>query len=292
MPVPFTCPHCGHASQVADQYLGQTGPCASCGQMVTIGASPGLSSPPPPRGKSGSGTGAVVGIVIGVVLLVVLVCGGGMVALLLPAVQAAREAARRTQCMNHLKQISLALHTYHDIHGEFPPAYLADAEGNPMHSWRVLILPYIEEQGIYSQYRFDEPWDSPNNRQLAMRMPSVFKCPSDPAGATETHYMVIVGEGTPFQPGKQNTLAEISASPGGTSNTLMVVESTAGANWMKPADLDLSTMSMTVGDPAGPAIGAMHPGGANVAFCDASVRFIDKNTSPQTIQSMALGAGP
>ncbi|MGE0608608.1 MAG: hypothetical protein AB7O62_16050, partial [Pirellulales bacterium] len=80
MPVPFTCPHCGHASQVADQYLGQTGPCASCGQKVTNGASPGLSSPPPPRGKSGSGTGAVVGIVIGVVLLVVLVCGGGKVA--------------------------------------------------------------------------------------------------------------------------------------------------------------------------------------------------------------------
>src|SRR5262245_52541441 len=93
-----------------------------------------------------------------VALRAILVIGvlGLLVALLLPAFpRTAREAARRMQCGNHLKQIGLALQTYHDVYGSLPPAYIADASGKPLHSWRVLILPFLGERSLYEAYRFD-----------------------------------------------------------------------------------------------------------------------------------------
>src|SRR5262245_52749889 len=101
-------------------------------------------------------------------------------ALLLPAPRQAREAARRMQCSNHLKEIGLALQNYHDVYQSFPPAYVANGEGRPMHSWRVLILPYLGHKALYDQYHFDEPWDGPNNSQLHKEKVSVFCCPSRP----------------------------------------------------------------------------------------------------------------
>ncbi|MFN0054259.1 MAG: DUF1559 domain-containing protein, partial [Planctomycetales bacterium] len=87
----------------------------------------------------------------GCALAVLLVCGGILAALLLPAVQQAREAARRTQCKNNLHQIGLALHNYHDAFNSFPPAYIPDASGRPMHSWRVLILPFLDQAPLYQR---------------------------------------------------------------------------------------------------------------------------------------------
>ena len=119
---------------------------ASCGQTITIpavGGPTGKSAPDnllpaaqPPRSNTGW--------VVAVVLAVMCVCGGGgLVALLLPAVQSAREAARRMQCSNNLKQIGLAMHNYHDVHQKLPAGFVADEDGRPMHSWRVAILPYL-----------------------------------------------------------------------------------------------------------------------------------------------------
>jgi len=166
MPIDFACPHCGRQTSVADQYAGQTGPCAGCGQSITIpmpGGAPIKHMPvTPPAG--GGGAGPAVAAIAVAVILGVFVCGGILVALLLPAVQSAREAARRAQCSNNLKQIALAFHNYHDTYRTFPPAYIPDEDGNPKHSWRVLILPFLEQRALYEQYNFDEPWDSPNNR--------------------------------------------------------------------------------------------------------------------------------
>src|SRR5690606_17767117 len=152
MPIEFKCPHCGHQTLVADQYACQSGPGAACGQTITVPAA-AVAAPaptPPPRG-SGSGWSLAVVLIVGAVVGL-LFCGGILVALLLPAVQSARETARRVQCANNLKQIGLAMHNYMDVNGAFPPAYLADSDGKPMHSWRVLILPYMEHRSLYDRY--------------------------------------------------------------------------------------------------------------------------------------------
>jgi hypothetical protein len=100
-----------------------------------------------------------------------------LLVLLWPAVEAAREAARRSSCNCNLKQIGLGLQTYADAYKCFPPAYTTDATGNRMHRWRVLILPYVEQKALYAQYDFSEPWDGPHNRLLAKYMPPFYRCP-------------------------------------------------------------------------------------------------------------------
>ena len=168
MPIPFTCPYCGATTDVADQYAGQTGPCARCGKTVTVPLPGGMSpptyaGPPPKRGTWGGldrldrGGGGGVPVLLAIV--------GVLIALLLPAVQASREAARRMQCSNNLKQIGAGAAQVRSRNtGVFPPAFIPDKNGKPMHSWRVLILPYLERKGLYDQYRFNEPWDSPHKR--------------------------------------------------------------------------------------------------------------------------------
>src|SRR4051812_10595310 len=94
---------------------------------------------------------------------------------LLRAVIVDRQAHKLSdQCLGHLKEIGIALHNYHADYGVFPPAYVADASGRPLHSWRVLILPYLEQKPLYNRYNFSEPWDGPNNRRLASQMPGVY----------------------------------------------------------------------------------------------------------------------
>src|SRR5262245_60656054 len=100
--------------------------------------------------------------------LVAVFTGFALACLLLPAVQSPGGGGRRATCANNLRNISLALCQYHDIHGTFPPAYITDEDGRPMHSWRVLLLPYLDQHSVYRQYRFDEPWDGPNNSALAL----------------------------------------------------------------------------------------------------------------------------
>ena len=92
----------------------------------------------------------------------------------------AGEATRRARCVNNLKQIGLAMYNYHDQYGCFPPAYTADEHGRPLHSWRVLLLPYLECEDLYDQLRLNEPWNSPYNQQVLKDsdVPSVFRCPS------------------------------------------------------------------------------------------------------------------
>ena len=288
MPISFSCPHCGLQTNVADEYAGQSGPCARCGKTISIPPSRGESAYTPPPKKS-TGPAALV-IVLLAVLGVVVVCGGILLALLLPAVQAAREAARRAQCSNNLKQIALAMHNYHDVNGCFPPAYFADEDGKPMHSWRVLLLPYLEQQALYNQYNFDEPWDSPANQRIASTIVPVYRCPSDPNPASpQTSYVMIVGPGTISDGTESTSLQDIAD---GSSNTLMVIEATGtGIGWTDPRDLDATKITFEVNEPTGGEIESQHPGGAQCALCDGSVRFLSEFTDPEEVRAMTTIAG-
>jgi hypothetical protein len=288
MPIQFTCPHCGAQTDVSDQYAGHTGPCASCGKPITVPALPGLHGhAPPPRRSSGIPIVVVIVIVLGVFL----VCGGVLAALLLPAVGAAREAARRIQCSNNLRQFGLAMHNYHAQYDCFPPAYIADENGTPIHSWRVLLLPYLAESGLYEMYDFDEPWDGPNNSALAPLIANIYQCPSDPnsQNGTETNYVMIVGPGTISDGTGSTKIADITD---GTSNTIMLVEVTgSGINWMEPRDLNADEITFEINDPFAPGIGSNHLGVANVVLCDGSVSSMSDGTDPETIRAMTTIAG-
>jgi hypothetical protein len=265
MPIPFTCPHCGAQTQVDEQYAGQSGACASCGQQITVPAGPAVApatgyAPPPPAKKSSAGP-IVIGVIVAAVLGLCLLCL--LPALLLPAVQAAREAARRTACQNNLKQIALAMHNYEAQYGVFPPAYVADEEGKPMHSWRVLLLPYLEQEALYGQYNFDEPWNGPNNSLLAATIVPVYACPSQPGTSTNTNYVVVVGQNTMFRGDQPARLQDIVD---GTANTVMVIDAAnTGINWLEPRDLDMNSVLAAIGP---------HPSVVQVVMADGSVRAL------------------
>ncbi len=111
-------------------------------------------------------------------------------------IRQAREAARRSQCTNNLKQIALAMHNYHASHNTFPPAYSKSPGGNPLLSWRVQILPFLDQKALYDEFHVDEPWDSPHNKALISRMPAVYSCPSGsrtPAREGKTTYLTPRG---------------------------------------------------------------------------------------------------
>ena len=200
-----------------------------------------------------------------------------LITLLLPSILNTREAARCAVCMGKMKRIGVALQNYHDQHGSFPPAYTVDAEGNPLHSWRTLILPHFEEQKwkeIYDQIHFDEPWNSEYNRQFnedtehdtfaysteeerqrhSLRgesridsyhnMPSVYYCPSCESGeeTVKTVYKMVVGD---------NAIGNVH----GTSKsqitrplgeTILVIEAGLPVPWMSPSDFTVEDFKTAV----------------------------------------------
>jgi len=212
-------------------------------------------------------------------------CSFGLLAMLARGVLNAREAARRSQCTCNLCSIKLALHNYHEAYKTLPPAYIADANGKPMHSWRVLLLPFMEQSTLYNQYDFSEPWNGPTNIKLLDRMPRYLACPSRSTNPTKlTSYVVITGPGTMFPGTGSIKFADITD---GLSNTLMVVE-VANVNnpWTAPWDLDVRTMSFQINDPKRPGISSKHPGGANIVLGDASTRFLRESISPDDLRAL------
>ena len=196
----------------------------------------------------------------------------------------ARRAARRSACSGTICQITVALHNYHDHYGCFPPAATTDAQGRPMHSWRVLLLPYLEHGPLYDEYRRDEPWDSPHNRKLESRIARVYQCAEghDDARFT-TNFALLVGPGTAFPaPNESRKASDFQ----GTKDTIWIAEvANSDIHWMAPEDLDVRTMSMLVNDRRAPSISSRHPGGALVGVVDGCGGiFLPNSTTPEELR--------
>jgi hypothetical protein len=207
---------------------------------------------------------------------------GCLVALLLPAVQAAREAARRSQSTNNLKQIALALHNYHDTYNALPPAVVRDASGQPLYSGRVLLLPFMERTDIARQWQHDKPWNSPENAALAAQKLPFFIDPSAPVvpGEAPTHYFFLTGKGSVFEEGQPVKFADITD---GMSNTIMLIETKGPyVNWAEPKDIDISQGIPTAGH---------HPRIFLAALADGSVRAFMSNIAPETLKALATRNG-
>jgi type II secretory pathway pseudopilin PulG len=121
---------------------------------------------------------------------IIAVVGG----LVIPNMQRARYAANRTQCRNNLRQIAMALKSYADYYGSLPPAYTVDANGKPLHSWRTLILPYLDQQSLYAKIDLCKAWDDPVNFEAFTTIPYSYLCPSATQSPNYTGYLGIVGK--------------------------------------------------------------------------------------------------
>jgi prepilin-type processing-associated H-X9-DG protein len=211
--------------------------------------------------------------------------GAVLAALVAPAVQSSLEAARRVQCVNNLKQIALAMHNYHASNNAFPrPAYL-DQKAKPLLSWRVAILPFIEQQELYDKFKQDEPWDSPHNKALLKEMPPIYRCPiRTNALPYTTNYRVFVGKGALFEKDQGIGVGDVTD---GTSNTIMIVEATEAVPWTKPEDLSFDPAAA----PALHGAGSPHPGGFNVSMADGSVRFLKNTIDLNVLRALITRAG-
>jgi len=208
---------------------------------------------------------------------------GVATALLLPAVQAAREAGRRNQSSNQLKQIGLAMHNYHDVHKQFPARAILDKQGKPLLSWRVSILPYLDQKELYDQFHLDEPWDSEHNRKLIDRMPAAYGNPNFP-GATTTLYQVPAGKGAMFGGAEGLKMRNMTD---GTSNTIMALEVNPeqAVPWTKPVDLEYNPRQPLEG------LGKVRAGGFQALFADGHVTLISNDVDPDQLRALFTYAG-
>lgn len=216
-----------------------------------------------------------------------------------PEVIGDREVPPKTQCKNQLKQIGLAIHNYHDDYGSFPPAFVADADGRPIHSWRVLILPYIEQNALYKRYDFSEPWNEPNNIKLQDEMPSAYRCVSFFDGVGKgtperaqllrlSSYAAITGFDCTFDGSATSTLDDF---PDGAGNTLAVVEVRQHAvHWMSPFDVSptewLTDLRRSV-----TKANSNHHECVNAAFADGTVKIVPHDVEEKLVAAMATKSG-
>jgi hypothetical protein len=195
-----------------------------------------------------------------------------------PAVDLLTSSQRRLESTQHLKQIALAIHRFADAKKHFPPAAIADAIGRPLLSWRVAILPYLEQEALYKEFHLDEPWDSEHNRKLIDRMPDVYRSLGATAGG-RTEYVVAVGPGSVFESTTATGFGEITD---GTSNTIMAIEigDEQAVTWTRPEDFTF--------DPQKPSAGLTTPysDGRLLLFCDGSVHFITQSIDDETLRRL------
>ncbi len=202
---------------------------------------------------------------------------------LVPAVQKVREAAARTQSQNNLKQIGIALHDYHDTYKKLPAPAIYDKNGKPLLSWRVAILPYIEEGELYKQFKLDEPWDSEHNKKLLAKIPKVYAPLVDkPKNPYATYYQAIVGPGAAWEPNMQFRIFDFQD---GSSQTMLVAEAAAAVPWTKPDDIAYDPKKPL------PRFGGLFPNGFNAVFGDGSVHFISRKISQKTLHALITRSG-
>jgi hypothetical protein len=188
--------------------------------------------------------------------------------------------ADRSQSMNNLKMIGLAMHNYESSWKHLPARASFDKEGKPLVSWRVLILPYIEQETLYKQFKLDEPWDSPNNKKLIPQMPSVYASPFSKFGKNgKTTYLGVTGKGSMFD-GKQGL--RFSDVVDGTSNTIMVVEANdkKAVYWTQPEDFPIDTKE--------PLAGLVHENREDffALFGDGSAHAVRATIRPERLRAL------
>ena len=288
--VPFTCPYCGHFTEVDAKFAGQSGPCVGCSNTITVPqVERGVVDTAAKRSPAARIPIIKLGMIVGALISCCVLC---LVAwsLLQPAFVAARDAARCSECDANLRRIGLALEDYHNEHKSYPPAVVYDDSNKPMHSWRVLLLPYLgpEAEQVYQEYDMGLPWDSKENMRLLNDIPHVYRCPSDGKSLLgETSYLAVVGPNTVITDanGERTTRRSISDLP---AETMVVIESSGSAvNWLAPKDVKVAALRAGLNSRNTGAPGSQHMQGVNVLMADQSVVCLPDGFPTEELRGMA-----
>ena len=227
-----------------------------------------------------------------------------LLAVLLLLFRHSLQSAQRLSCTYNLKQIGLAFQNYHDVYKTFPCAITYGDDGTPMHSWRVLVLPFAEASGFISAYNFQEPWNGPHNRLLADETPDTFigsdlrpyqcvsdagfyRCPGAPQSQDRmrTNYVMLIDD----RPGKPNGPPHLPGSVphslDPTSAVIVIEIADSDIRWMEPRDVLLSELSMKINDRTKRSLSSYH-GGACVLHADGTVEILDDATTEERVREL------
>lgn len=210
-----------------------------------------------------------------------------------PYIEQPRSITRQSTCKNNMKQIGLALHNYHDEHGSFPPAYLTDKNGRRLHSWRTLLLPFLEQTPLYEKIDLSKPW----NEQPKLEYPplALLQCPSANVDEGRTTYLAVIGTETAWRKNGAIGLADFKDDP---ASTILLIETDHdGRHWAAPKDIALEDLSLTVNDRTRPSLSSGHSVRAtwfwqpripvvHVVFADGNTMSIRADIPPDVLKAM------
>lgn len=292
----FTCPYCFKKTLVDESLAGQSGPCVGCGKTVEIPAVSEIASEE--LSTESVRQSRARRIAVGWAIKVLTLCAATAAMsimffyVLQPALAELKIRRDRTACMNNLQRIAVALNSYAAEHGSYPPPVVRDANGKPMHSWRVLILKQLGEIALYNRYDFDQPWDSAENSRLfGSACPDVYVCPvvSNARTIGDTNYFLVTGKGTLFPPSGPLAPGQVTDN---LRSTLLVVESDQTlVEWTNPIDIDVGRLNPQIGSNGSNTIGGNHPSGATIAFADGSAGWLPSDLSPELLNALITAQG-
>jgi prepilin-type processing-associated H-X9-DG protein len=258
------CRQCGEIVDVDGINAGQSVACKQCGRVIST--------------PSKSWIFVWYLFAVGAVVLI----GGGVLAW--QEYENGNYYYRINRCKNTLKRLTVAIHNYTSVNKCFPPAFVVDKNGKRMHSWRALVLPYLDEE-LGAKYNFNEPWNSPGNREVTRIALPDFKCWKDCGTALPTtSYMMVVGPHT-ISDGRHSRKTEEITD--GLSDTITLVEvANSGVRWAEPKDLEFEEIDFKINGKKRPGISSQHSCGANIAMCDGSVRWFSDTIMPVMLKAM------
>lgn len=293
MPYLFTCPHCQTKTQVEDRFSGLEGNCVTCGEEIQLPDFAADSADLPPAQGNDSKTigwiaAALVSILLLGSLLFMMARYGGQTMTKLS------NNRDQTSSIRNLEKIAAALNAYAADHGSYPPAETRDANNIALHSWRVLILPYLGEEDLYNRFNLDLAWSHPDNMQAAMSdIPTVYQHPRVATRGvyTESAYFLITGTGTLFPNAGPLGPSDITDDP---SQTILVTEGsplTSSSLWTEPLDLDFASMQGRLGTNPGNEPGGLLDGGVAIVTTDGRGHFIPDTIDPAVFRALVTPRG-
>ena len=290
MPIVFTCPHCQTQTEVEDRYSGRAGDCVVCGGAIEL---PTFSTSSTRHPAAAGGHRTVAKVIAGGLLLTGLIIGsvaafryGGT------AITQIRGGQVQAASKANLQKIAAALNNYAADYGRYPPPYTTDASGVPLHSWRVLILPYLGEDELYASIDLQRHWNKTQDAgAYPQSMPAVYRHPGGGGWTNHSNYYLITGMGTLFPPTGPLDPTRVADEP---DKTILLVESDfypPSGNWLEPVDLNIDDVLNATGNGGRQTLGMTDAGGACVATVDGKARYLIDTTSSGLLSALLSPAG-